>query len=67
MKTAEDFNREEEARLAKLKAEKLAQNGGKEEKKPPKKNKEGRFICGNKGCMKRTFIVLDNEAEENPC
>ena len=34
--------------------------------KEAKKNKDGRFICGNKGCVKRTFTDEENE-QENPC
>ena len=69
LKTAADFNLEEEARLAKLKEKKAAEEGPAkaEEKKPPKKNKEGRYICSNKGCKVRNFTDEENEAEENPC
>ena len=66
LKTAADFNREEEARLAKLKEAK-GDAAKAEEKKPPKKNKQGRFICSNKGCKVRNFTDEENEAEENPC
>ena len=34
--------------------------------KEAKKNKDGRFICGNQGCVKRTFTDEENELE-NPC
>ena len=34
--------------------------------KEAKKNKDGIFICGNKGCVKRTFTDEENE-QENPC
>jgi hypothetical protein len=70
MKTAADFNREEEERLAKLKKDKEAQGAPGAEapvQKPPKKNKEGRYICSNKGCTKKTFTDEENDAEENPC
>ena len=31
------------------------------DRKEAKKNKDGRFICGNKGCAKRTFTDEENE------
>ena len=34
--------------------------------KEAKKNKDGRFICGNKGCGKRTFKEEEND-QENSC
>lgn len=69
LKTADDFNREEEERLAKLKAEREAKAppGQVEQQKPPKKNKAGKFICANKGCVAKCFLDEDNELEEFPC
>ena len=32
-----------------------------------KTNKDGRFICANKGCVKRTFTDEENDSEDTPC
>ena len=63
MRTAADFNREQEEKDAKIKAEKAATAS--DTTKPPKVNKEGRFICGNKGCKLRTFT--DEENNDTSC
>ena len=62
MRTAADFNREQEE---KEKAQKAAQQQQSNENKVAKKNKEGRFICGNKGCKARTFT--DEENNDTAC
>ena len=57
MKTAEDFNKEQEEKKAALLAEK-------EVNKKPVMTKDGtRFICGNAGCTKRNFIDEENNDE----
>ena len=72
MRTAADFNREEEERLKKLaekraaeKAAKAAAAGGAEDnsQKKPKLNKAGKFICANKGCKIRAFTDEENGPE----
>ena len=64
MKTAEDFNREQEAKAKQLAAAK-AVSAQPEEQKKAKTNKDGRYICANKGCTARTF--LDEENADNAC
>ena len=57
MRTAADFNKEQEEkeRLAKAAAAAVPQ-----EQKPPKLNKDGKFICNNKGCKIRSFTDEEN-------
>ena len=64
MQTAEDFNKaeEERKRLAAAQAPKVE-----EKPKVPKKNKDGRFICANKGCTARTFTDEENGPEACKC
>lgn len=62
MKTAADFNKEEEEK--KKRAEEVAAlvspASAPVVEKKAKVNKEGRFICANKGCAKRTFTDEEN-------
>tara|TARA_B110000285_G_scaffold181633_1_gene205083 strand:- start:100 stop:432 length:333 start_codon:yes stop_codon:yes gene_type:complete len=57
MKTADDFNKEAAAKAVPVAAKPES------EKKPKMIN--GKFICANKGCVKRTF--LEEENGENVC
>ena len=66
MKTAEDFNREEEEK--KKRAEEVAAMvsptvAAPVVEKKAKVNKDGRFICANKGCTKKTFLDDENGPE----
>ena len=61
IKKITDFNKEEEAKAAELKAVEDTKE------KKAKLNKDGRFICANKGCTKRTFTDEENDAEDEPC
>ena len=58
IKTAADFNREEAAKQA-AKAQPVDESN-----KKPKLNKEGKFICSNKGCKVRNFT---EEEKDNEC
>ena len=66
IKTADDFNKEqdEKDKRAKEVAAMVGSAGPVVEKKP-KLNKDGRFICANKGCAKRTFT--DDENNDTAC
>lgn len=62
MKTAADFNKEEERK----KAEKIALEKASGENKKPVMTRDGlRFICGNKGCASKNFV--DEENNETAC
>ena len=63
LSSIDDFNKKEEARLAKLKADREAAKAAKP--KVPKLNKAGRYICANKGCKAKTFT--DDEQSETAC
>ena len=63
MKTAEDFNREQEAQKAAK--EKAAQEAGAGDKKPVMTKDGTRFMCANAGCTKRNFT--DEENNEEAC
>ena len=64
MKTAEDYNREQELKkAAELKAK---QDAGIDMSKKPVMTRDGaRFICANPGCTKKNFI--DEENGESAC
>ena len=53
-----DFNREEEEKKKKKEDETKAAS---EKPKELVKNKEGRHVCGNFGCTKRTFDPSNEE------
>ena len=53
LKTADDFNREQEAKKV-VKPEK---------EKKPVFNKEGRSMCANKGCRDKSFLEEENHDE----
>ena len=63
LKSIDDFNAKEAERLAKIKAEREAAKA--QQNLKPKLNKDGRFICANKGCTKKTFT--DEENNETAC
>ena len=54
IRTAADFNKEEEQ---KKKEDEFEQA---QKVKEPKLNKDGRYFCANKGCMKKTFVEEEN-------
>lgn len=57
MKTADDFNKEQEAKKAKAALE--ASTAGKQ----PVMTKDGkRFICANVGCSLKNFVEEENSA-----
>ena len=61
MKTAEDFNREEEEKAAKAKAAAEDMSNMK-----PKMTRDGkRFLCPNPGCASKNF--LDEENNDTAC
>ena len=62
VKTAVDFNKEEAAKKA-LEEAKAPPTVVDEKTKIPKKNKDGRFYCSNKGCTAKTFTDEENGAE----
>ena len=64
IKTAADFNREQEEkdkRAAEVAA--MVGSSGPAVEKVAKKNKDGRFICANKGCTKKNFTDEENNDE----
>ena len=57
MRTAVDFNREEEERKAKAAAES-------EKVKVPQMTRDGlKYYCGNPGCVTKTFVMEENGPE----
>lgn len=60
MKTAADFNREQEEAQKKKEAA-ASDNSG----KTPVLNKAGKFVCANKGCSKKFFT--DEENNDTAC
>ena len=65
VKTAADFNKEQEekAKRAEEVASLVSPGVAPEVEKKAKVNKDGRFICANKGCKKRTFTDEENGDE----
>ena len=58
MKTAEDFNREEEEKKAKAEAEAAVST------QPPMMTRDGtKYYCGNPGCASKTFVLEENGAD----
>ncbi|MFN9901003.1 MAG: hypothetical protein ACK55Z_19930, partial [bacterium] len=54
IKTADDFNRDQEAAVAKKKEEEA-----KAEKEPVMSN-DGKYMCANKGCADKSFKLEEN-------
>ena len=69
IQNADDFNKREEARLAAIKAKREAAKAANPKPDAPKvakKNKDGKFICANKGCTVKYFTDEEN-VEEDCC
>ena len=60
MKTAADFNKEQEEKDKRAAEVAALVSAGPVAEKKPKLNKDGRYICANKGCAKRTWIDEEN-------
>ena len=54
IKTADDFNRDQEAAVAKKKEEEA------KAEKEPVMSKDGKYMCANKGCADKSFKLEEN-------